>query len=246
MKYTLTLSPDFNTKYLAGWFVFNTWLQKRLGLPIHLELFTDFPACHAAIDAGKIDLIYANPADGAMLLREKQFVPVVHPRMRPDETIIAVPADSPVTRIEDFHPDLRVAATDDPEINMIGQILLEPADITPADIQYQRCENYVLVAKALMNGKADAGFFLAETFAELSPTIRNRLRVILKSQIHVIHHLFLAGPRLTDQVVEIRQALLAMNDTEPCLLKEIGITGWQATDGEEAEFMVDLMDTLID
>lgn len=246
MKYTLTISPDFNTKYLAGWFVFNTWLQKKLGLPIHLELFTDFPSCHAAISAGGVDLIYANPADGAMLLREKRFVPIAHPTQRPDEAVIAVSAASPTARIEDFSPGLRIAATDDPEINMIGQIMLEPADIAPTDIRYRHCENYVLVAKALMNGSADAGFFLAETYADLSPTIRNRLRVILKSQIHVIHHLLLASPRLAEHADKIRDLLLASNVEEIALFKELGIGGWQATNTEEAEFMIDLMDTLVD
>lgn len=246
MKYRFTISPDFNTKYLAGWFVFNTWLQKKTGLPIHLELFTEFPACHAAIEADQIDLIYANPADGAKLLRNKQFKPLVHPARRPDETIIAVPSESRINQIEDFKPGLHVAATDDPEVNMIGQIMLEPADITPSEISYLRCENYVLVAKALMNGKADAGFFLAETFVDLSPTIRNRLRIILKSQIHVIHHMLLLGPRLAEQAGKIRETILAMNESAPAVLNEIGITAWQPTDVEEAEFMVDLMETLSD
>jgi phosphonate transport system substrate-binding protein len=245
MTFTLTVSPDFNTKYLPGWFVFNTWLQKQLGESIHFEVFHDFASCHAAIQAGKIDLIYANPADGALLLREHGFHPVVHPAGKPDEALIAVASTSPVQKIEDFRPGLTVAATDDPEVNMIGRIMLEPADIQPQDINYLRCANYISVAKALLEEKAAAGFFLAETFNELSATIRNRLRVILRSQIHVVHHLFLAGPKLADRVDRLQTLLVAMKETAPAILRDIGVSAWQATDQEEAEFMVDLVDTLI-
>lgn len=244
MSYTLTVSPDFNTKYLPGWFIFNSWLQKRLKLRIHFEVFNDFASCHAAIQAGKIDLIYANPADGALLLREHGFRPVVHPMRKPDEALIAVNVDSPVQKIEDFRPGLSIAATDDPEVNMIGRIMLEPADIQPEDIHYQRCNNYIGVAKTLLDGKVNAGFFLAETFNELSATIRSRLRVILRSQIHVVHHLFLAGPRMQEHVVNLQNLLVRMKETAPTILRDIGISAWQTTDQEEAEFMVDLVDTL--
>lgn len=91
----LTVSPDFSPEHIAGWYVFNTWLQRRLGERIHLELYEDFAAQRQAIAADKVDLIYANPYDAAMLVREKGFVAIAAPRDCPDEVVIAVPADSP-------------------------------------------------------------------------------------------------------------------------------------------------------
>ena len=63
MTYTFTVSPDFPPDYIAGWYVLNTFLQRRTGEHIHLELYDRFDQQRAAIDAGQIDLIYANPFD---------------------------------------------------------------------------------------------------------------------------------------------------------------------------------------
>jgi phosphonate transport system substrate-binding protein len=243
----MTISPDFNTKYLSGWFVLNTILQKALGEAIHLQLFDDFESCREAIMAGKIDLIYANPYDASLLLRDKGFVPVAHPQARPDEALIAVNAQSAATRLEDFKPGVRIATTGDPEVNMICMIMLESADLAAADMQFKHRENYVLVAKDLIKNEVDAGFILAETFNDLSPMIRDQLRIILKSQIHVIHHMLLVGPGFADKAEAIQRFLCALSGDEKGrgVLRDIGINAWVATTQEEAEFMVDLMDTLM-
>ena len=128
MTYMLTMSPDFNTKYISGWFVFNTWLQKNLGEAIRLHMYDDFESCRKAIMDGEIDLIYANPSDASLLLRDKGFLPVAHAQSRPDEAVIAVNAKSPVTKIEDLAKGVRISSTDDPEVNMICMIMLEPAE----------------------------------------------------------------------------------------------------------------------
>ena len=94
MKLTLTVSPDFSPEKLAGWHIFNTWLQRKLDVDCHLEMFGSFAEQRAAIAADKIDLIYANPYDAAMLVREKGFVAVSHPMGLPDEAVVAVAANS--------------------------------------------------------------------------------------------------------------------------------------------------------
>ena len=34
----MTVSPDFPPSHIAGWYILNTWLQKELGIDIHLVL----------------------------------------------------------------------------------------------------------------------------------------------------------------------------------------------------------------
>jgi len=247
MAHLMTISPDFNNKYLPGWFVFNTWLQKNFGEAIHLEIFDGFESCRKAIADDSVDIIYANPFDASLLLRDKGFLPVAHPSARPDEAIIAVNAKSPLTKIEDFRPGVRISSTDDPEVNMICLIMLEPADLGATDVQFTHRENYVLVAKDLIKNEVDAGFILAETFNDLSPLIRDQLRIILKSQIHVIHHMFLVSPKWADKVNALQQLLCKMADDEKGrgILRDIGVSSWDASSKEEAEFMVDLIDTLM-
>jgi len=246
MTHTFTVSPDFPPARISGWFIFNTWLQRRLEAAIHLELYDDFARQRADIAAGKIDLIYANPYDAALLVREKGFVPVARPRDKADEAIIAVPAASAVQHVEDLRPGARIASTDDPDVRTMGMIMIEPADLSAANTAAVACGNYVLVAKALLTGTADAGFFLKQSFEELSEVTRRQLRQIVESHIYVVHHALMAGPRLAPRRDEIRDALLGMDQDAKGrdILANLGLAGWDEFDEEATEFMIDLMDTL--
>ncbi|HQY08786.1 MAG: phosphate/phosphite/phosphonate ABC transporter substrate-binding protein [Burkholderiales bacterium] len=248
MTLQLTVSPDFSPDHIAGWYVFNTWLQRKLGVRIHLELYDDFDSQRQAIAANKVDLIYANPYDAAMLVREKGFVAIAAPASKPDEAVIAVPADSAVQKVEDFRPGVRVAMTRDPDVNLIGMIMLEPADLKRDSVQASQVNSYVLVAKHLLLGKADAGFFLKEAFDDLSGPIRKQLRPLVTSQISVVRHVLLAGPGCSELHTPLTELLLGMQDNAADggrVLSALGLQAWERQDQEDTEFMIDLMDTLM-
>jgi phosphonate transport system substrate-binding protein len=244
--YQMTVSPDFPTKRMSGWFIFNTWLQKALDLHIHLELYANFADQRGAIAADKVDLIYANPFDAAMLVREKGFVPVARPAGKSDECIVIVASGSPVQTIEDLRSGCRVASTDDPDVNLVGMIMLEPADLDGGNTQRIKADSYPLVAKALMRGEADVGFFLEEAYEELSKLVRKELRPLVHSQVDDISHVLLVGPRLAQRYDDVRRVILGMaGETRSAdVLAELGFAAWEPMSKEDTEFMIDLMDTL--
>ena len=246
MIYNFTVSPDFNPSQLSGWFIFNTWLQRNLGEQIHLELYDDFDSQRSAIAEDKFDLIYANPYDATSLVRKKGFIPVASPSCKSDEAIIAVAAESPITKVEELSSGLRISSTDDPDVNMMCMIMIEPADLNRDNTQVNYRDTYVLVAKDLIKGDADVGFFLEETYNDLSSVVRSRLRLLVQSQIHVIHHVLLVGPKLAHKHQELQQLLgsMAANPNGAGVLKSLGFDGWNLVEREETEFMIDLMDTL--
>ena len=248
MRYVMTVSPDFAPDRIAGWYIFNTWLQRQLGEHIHLELFPDFASQRAAIHNDEIDLIYANPFDAAMLVREKGFTAIATPGNISDEAIIAVNADSGITQVEDLKPGCRIAATDDPDVNLISMIMLEPADLSTQNVETQTVDTYVLVAKQLLQGKADVGFFLRDAFEGLSGMIRRQLNELIRSEIYVIRHVLLAGPRLQERQDDLRKLLpdMATDSKGKGVLDSLGLQGWELQDQEDTEFMIDLMDTLVD
>ncbi len=110
MTLQLTVSPDFSPDFIAGWYVFNTWLQRRLGTRIHLELYDDFVTQRQAIAEDRVDVIYANPHDAAMLVREKGYTALAAPRNKPDEVVVAVHADAAAQHVEDLKPGLKIAS----------------------------------------------------------------------------------------------------------------------------------------
>ena len=247
MTLQLTVSPDFSPDYIAGWYVFNTWLQRRLGTRIHLELYDDFVSQRQAIAEDRVDVIYANPHDAAMLVREKGYTALAAPRNKPDEVVLAVQADAAAQRVEDLRPGLKIAVTRDPDVNLIGMILLEPADLHRDNTVTAQLSSYVLVAKQLLTGRADCGFFLKDAYDGLSAPIRRQMRPLVTSQISVVHHVLLASPRCAELHAPLRDLLLTMDgeaDTRR-ILEGLGLTGWESQDPESTEFMIDLMDTLM-
>ena len=247
MTRTFTVSPDFPPDHIAGWYVLNTVLQRRLGEQIHLELHDSFDQQRAAIAADTIDLIYANPFDAAVLVRERGFQAVARPEGVQDEAVLVVPTGSPVTEVEDLQTGCRVACTDDPDVRMIGMIMLEPADLDRSTVVLSERPTYVLVAKALLSDQADVGIFLADAFDGLSGVTRSGLRPLVTSQIGVISHLLMVGPRLAHLADPIRDLLVALgtDPTERRICEGLGFSGWRSVDPEETEFMIDLMDTLL-
>lgn len=243
MSLIFTVSPDFNTKYLPGWFVVNTLLQRLTGEAIHLETFNDFDELHQATRLDQIDLIYANPFDAARLVRDHGFVALARPHGRPDEAVVASLAAGSIDSIESLQPGTRIASTDNPDVHMMGMIMIEPADLDASNVAIEQRPTFVLVAKSLLDGTADIGFFLAETFDEMSETVRKQLRVLVRSEIFVISHVFLAHPRVAAKSPLIARALLALAD-EPrgrMALEDVGIDHFEPVEQEEVEFMIDLM-----
>lgn len=248
MSYLFTVSPDFNPNKISSWFIFNTWLQRHLGVGIHLEMYNDFPEQHQAIQDDRVDLIYANPYDTTTLVREKGFLPIARPLDKQDEGLIVVRQDHPAQQVEDLQPGTRIATTLDPDVNMICMIMLEPADLKRDNITLHTRANYLLVAKEVLRGEADAGFVLQESFEEFSAVLRKDLRPLVTSSIRDISHTLLVGPKMAGHQEDIQTLLINMGEDPkgPGVLEGLGFRGWEAVDQEDMEFMIDLMDTLED
>lgn len=248
MPLNLTVSPDFAPDHISGWFYFNTYLQRQLGIPIHLELYDSFEKQREDIRLGKIDLIYANPYDASMLVREMGFKALTKPLQKADETVIAVSARSAINSVEELEPGCVLASTDDPDVHTMGMIMLEPADLESSNIELKTLKNYVLVAKSLLKGEADVGFFLKQGYDELSELIRGEMKPLVSSQIGVIHHVMLAGPAFVEHQEALTQTLLTMPDNPKgrSVLQNMDLVGWELMSEEDSEFMIDLIDTLIE
>ncbi len=246
MTYVMTVSPDFPPKKIAGWYIFNTWFQKQFGINVRLKLYNSFEEQREAIRNDEIDIIYANPFDASMLVREKGFIALARPAQKSDEAMVVVNAKNPATEIEDLQPGLRLVSTDDPDVYLMGMIMLEPAELSAENIHITRVDSYPLVAKSLINGDADVGFFLSDAFSALTNLTKSQLKVLVESQISVIQHIFLVGPRLIEKSEEIRSALTQMHTTPKGkdAVNSLGFEQCENVSEEDVEFMIDLMDTL--
>jgi phosphonate transport system substrate-binding protein len=249
MTLNFLIAPDFSPERFAGWHMLNTLLQRRSGIQLHL-LTPASPAEQAVIlSDDKADLVYANPFDAADMIRNKGYIPFARPAERFDEMVIATASESGLQKLEDIQPGSRIALTDNKDVKLIGLRLLEPADLNESLIEWVPVDSFQAAARLAIKGQVQASFFLAEAYASLTRLTRSQLRVLVESRISDISHVVLAHPRLAAELPVISQALLGigLQPGDSDVLEALGLPkGFEPMTQEEAEFMIDLMDTLLD
>lgn len=249
MTLNFLVAPDFPPQHFAGWHLFNTVLQKRSGVHLHLVMPQDAAEQSRYLDADDIDVLYANPFDAAGLIRDKGFIPFARPINRSNEVVIASPASSSLRLVEDLQPGCRIALTPNHDVKLIGLRLLEPADLTDADVQWIVADSYQAVARLVIQGKVEAGLFLASAFHAFSRLTASMLQPVVESSLKDISHVLIAHPRVASDLPAIRAAMLGIGSQpgDDEVLQAMGFgDGIEAMEQEDAEFMIDLMDTLVD
>ena len=246
MSYQFAVSPDFSPNFLPGWYVFNTWLQKQINQKFHLEIYQSFQAQREALSRQEIDLMYASAFDAAVLVREKGFLPIVKAEGFSDEAVIVASAENPIDDIDGLGLGAKVAITANPDVYRMGMMMLESADLEANTVHFVHCDTYVTVAKQLLRAQADVGFFLAEAYDAFSDNIQSKLKVLVRSQIGLIHHCLIVGFNLSNQRAELQKRLLAMaqNEKGRGVLKSLGFSSWVSVEDEDMAFMIDLMNAL--
>jgi phosphonate transport system substrate-binding protein len=246
MKYNMSICPTTPASAMSGWYILNTYLQKKLSLAIHLEIYDSFESQRLAFKNGDIDFIYANPFDATLLMRDLGFSALNKPNQTANEVVIVCNSMKKEQSLYDLKPGVKIATANDPAINLIGMILLESADIISTNSQTQEYNSFIIAVKKVLNREADIAFLPKEIYDKLSSIIKLQLHVLISSEISVIHHIFAASEKSQDIHNLLITELCALNNHEVGrdILKTIGIPSFSAMQQEEAEFMIDLMDTL--
>ena len=246
--HNMLIAPDFSPERFAGWHMFNTLIQKRANLNMHLNIPTSHAEQETVISEGDIQVIYANPFDAATLIREHGYHAVARPIGKSDEMVIAAAANSDINSLDDIKAGATIAMADNHDVKLIGLRLLEAVDIEEADLNWSVTETYQAAARQVIKGEAQAAFFLAEIFHSFSRLTKAQLSVLIESDLADISHVLLIKDGFPDTDILMDAILNLHNDDDGKeALTELGMPqGFEAMNEEDAEFMIDLMQTLLD
>lgn len=245
--YNLLIAPDFSPERFAGWHMFNTLIQKRADIHMHLNTPTSSAEQEELIKAGNVHIIYANPFDAAELIREQGYRAIARPIGKSDEMVIAASASSDINSLEDITNGATVAMADNRDVKLIGLRLLEAVDLEEADLNWDVTENYQAAARKLSRAMLKQRS-LAEIFHSFSRLTKTQLSVLIESDLADISHVLLIKENVADAVA-LTDAILAFHNDDDGkeALAELGIPqGFEPMSEEDAEFMIDLMETLLD
>ena len=77
--------------------------------------------------------------------------------------------------------------------------------------------------------------------------MRRQLRVLVQSEIGVIRHMLLAGPRMAEHHEALRELIAGMSEPGSDgkrALDALGLVGFEIQQPEDVEFMIDMVNTL--
>lgn len=162
--------------------------------------------------------------------------------------IIASAANSDISRLEDIQAGATIAMADNRDVKLIGLRLLEAVDLEEADLSWDITETYQAAARKVIKGESQAAFFLAEIFHSFSRLTKTQLSVLIESDLADISHVLLIKEGFPDTQIFIEAILNLHNDDDGKeALAELGMPeGFEAMSEEDGEFMIDLMQTLLD
>ena len=162
--------------------------------------------------------------------------------------VIAAAANSDINHLEDIQAGATIVMADNRDVKLIGLRLLEAVDIEESDLTWDVTETYQAAARKVIKGDAQAAFFLAEIFHSFSRLTKTQLSVLIESDLADISHVLLIKDGFPDAQIFIEAILNLHNDDDgKKALAELGMPqGFEAMNEEDAEFMIDLMQTLLD
>ncbi|MDO5687214.1 MAG: PhnD/SsuA/transferrin family substrate-binding protein [Neisseria sp.] len=249
MMANFLIAPDFPPEHFAGWHLLNTSIQRHSRSGLHLLTPSSAAEQNEMIAQDIVDVIYANPFDAAKLVREKGYLPVVKPVGKSDEMVIASGADSAIKKLSDLKPGMKIALTNNYDVRLIGLRLLEAVDLTEGDLEWVEVQSFQAAARMAIRGEVDAAFFVSSAYHSLSRLTLERLHLLIESHLADVIHVILMHPRKADRVPLFQQVFVEMKNTEggQRILDELHMgQGFEILTQEDTEFMIDLMDTLLD
>lgn len=217
---------------LTGWYLLNTYLQRRMKKAIHFEQAVDIP------NGNSTDLLFAKPFEACLLMKQYGFIPVLRPTSEADEVVILTRVDDN-RELADYSDVCVSTATEGSFVYLLGRFLCDENGLDSVKLNFDFAGNEIKALQSLIRKKSDLVFMLKKTYEGLSSFSRNNVRKLDESQTDFACHLFCVAPHLQDQSEALHEILTDMvNDQQgQQILQDIQIQGWNKLEEGELKML---------
>lgn len=228
-----------SSRQMNGWYFFNTYLQRRLGRDVHLEL-THGAVDEPRINAEQMDMVFTKPFEATRLMLQHGFQGLIRPVDQSDEVTLLVRSEDPRLQLADFQGGKIVTAAQENFVYLLGRFLLEESETALQDMHYLFAGHDIKALQTLLKGSADMLFMLSDAYKGLSGLTRKMLREIDQSETAFAFHLFCVAPHCVELGEAVSEVLLDMNrDSQGRqVLADLGIPGWCKPNRDELDMLV--------
>lgn len=237
----LSVCPHDTAKNLAGWYLLNTYLQRKLGCDIHFNLQDNFIVEREAVLAGGYHLVYANPYSALEFAERLGFIPVARPIGVFDETVLVIRKGT--KPIEMASPKV-ATATKGLIVHALGCIELRKLCKHTDACDFVVAGNHMKAAQAVIKGEADIGFVFNETWYGMNATSRESLEVLAESRDRKAFHCFCISPEWLEKKTQLLEILTGMaNDQDggSRILEDLKFKGFEPVPQDTVELLEEIV-----
>jgi anti-anti-sigma factor len=222
---------------LSGWYLLNTYLQRRLQHAIHLE---QLPAGHD-ITHENVDLLFAKPFEACAMIARRDYMPLLRPVGEADEVVIVMRSDD-ARALADLSSPQVVTASQGSFVYLLGRFLCDENGLDSSSFQYSFAGNEIKALQMLLKGQADILFMLKKTYYGLSGLTRKSTRVADESDTQFAFHLFCIHNRIAELREPLVKTLTEMSGDEQGkgVLKDIQLEGWCAPEEGDVRMLLEI------
>lgn len=217
---------------LTGWYLLNTYLQRRMKRAIHFEQAVDAP------DGQTTDLLFARPFEACCMMTAHDFIPVMRPNHETDEVVILTRADDD-RELKDYQGVTVSTASKNSFVYLLGRFLYDENGLDSNQLSFDFVGNEIKALQSLIRKKCDLVFMLKKTYDGLSSFSRNNARKLDESQTDFASHLFCVSPYLQEESRLLAEILADMEQDQQGLqiLQDIQIEGWVKPEASELNML---------
>lgn len=219
--------PQQSASRLAQmWVPFMQALEARLDRPVRFATMKDIPTFEQCLAQGAYDIAYMNPYHYTTFSAQSGYRAFAHQANKKLKGLLVVKKDSPIQSLDPlnnqnlaFPSPAAFGASVLPRAELKGRGLT----ITPRYVK-----SHDSVYRAVASGVFPAGGGVQRTFNNTDPAIRDQLRIIYNTKAYT-PHAFAVSPKVSEATQQaIQAAMLDIAQTNPELVKAIGMSGFSA------------------
>lgn len=211
--YSVGIVPQFEISRLHSiWRPVLNHLEEQTGFKFKIQGSPSIPDFEKALLAGEFDFAYMNPYHMVLANQAADYHPIIRDHGRKLQGVLVVRKDSPITDIKQL--DGKSAAFPSP--NALGASLLMRAELSNrhgVTIKPRYVKTHDSVYMNVVLGQTDAGGGVQKTLGKQKASVKDRLRVLYRTE-KVEPHPLAAHPRINKNTVsQIQKALVDLGQT---------------------------------
>lgn len=204
---------------LSGWYLLNTYLQRRMQKVIHFEQTQDMKNLTP-------DLLFSKPFEACAMMK-KGFIPLMRPIAEADEVAILCRSDDERS-LADLGKANVATATETSFVYLLGRFLCDESGVDTSKYNFHFAGNEIKALQMLIRKQVDLLFMQKKSYEGLSSLSRKNVRLLDASETNFTTHIFSVAPYLNGEGETLSEILSEMENDEQGrqILQDLQFEGW--------------------